>query len=164
MTDDNNARAGHGASHDDARLVARFERLVERQHELFTTLRAMSEAQSAHIRDDDADALLRVLGERQSVVDAIHEAGEEAAPLRDRWETLAEALPEDRRAALRAKVEALHQLARDVEERDERDRAELERRRTALADQLAGVVRGKGAVAAYTPGAAATSHYQDREG
>lgn len=164
MTDrQTNDHAGD-APHSDARLIARFERLVERQHELFTSLRRLCDEQTAHIRNDASDDLLRVLAERQTIVDELKAAGDEAAPLRDRWEALAETLPDRRRDALRAKVHALHELANEVDQADRRDRAELERRRAALADQLAGVVRGKGAVAAYTASRESHTGYQDREG
>lgn len=150
---------------DNARCAARLERLVERQHTLFVSLDALGEAQREHIDRDDADGLLRILGERQRLVDELTGIGEESAPLHSRWEELSHALSRERREALRRRIEDLRAIAARVHERDERDRAELERRRASLADQIIGVVRNKGAIAAYAraPGAPQAG-YQDTEG
>jgi hypothetical protein len=157
--------AGGPTREDPRQWGARLVRLVERQHGLFTTLEGLSGRQSACIDGGDCEALLRVLGERQAVVDQILETGEEMAPLRARWEELIRELDEDVRTSLTGRVTALEDLSRRIAERDERDRLALETRRAALVDDMAGLVRSRHAVAAYGGARPApAAQFQDRKG
>ncbi|MBL0921115.1 MAG: hypothetical protein IBJ10_03185 [Phycisphaerales bacterium] len=149
---------------DPARCAARLVRLVERQHGRFVALDALSERQRAAIDAGDADALLTVLGERQTIVDDITAAGEEMAPFNARWDELVQALSSPDRAALAARVAELQRLSLRVADADERDRVALESRRASLVDDIAGVVKSRGAIAAYGPARPAQPRFHDREG
>ena len=146
------------------RCSARLVRLVERQHGQFTTLAGLSDRQRAAIDAGDSDELLRVLGERQTIVDQITATGDELAPFQRRWDELIRALNADDRAALSQRVAELQELSQRVAEHDERDRLALETRRAALVDDIAGVVKSRGAIAAYGGQRPGGPRFHDREG
>ncbi|QKK09122.1 MAG: hypothetical protein HND58_13765 [Planctomycetota bacterium] len=149
------------APHDHGRLRL----LLDEQETLFVRLDALSKRQQSLVESERTDELLRVLTERQTVIDGIAGLARELQPFRDQWEAvLAEAKPEQR-DRLAQQVERMADLAALVATRDDADRKLMERRRDSLAGELAGTGRSKGAVAAY---AGATTQrpaakFQDRE-
>lgn len=156
-----------GQSHDPTARVNHARRLAElldRQRELFRELDALSLRQGECVRAGSSDDLLRVLGERQRVVERLDEAACELAPYRERWDETLAHFAEHERRTLRACLEETTTIAARVAARDDADRKELESRRTTLADELAGVSRVRGAVSAYAPRAAQGARFQDREG
>lgn len=143
----------------------RVAELLDRQETLFLRLDALSRLQSRHVRDEETDELLRVLAERQSVVDSLDETSRELEPYRVRWERVLDAARPDQRGRLARQVERLAELAAEIAARDDADRRAIERRRDSLAEDLAGVGRVRGAVAAYGgPRQRPQPKFQDREG
>lgn len=149
---------------DPARWAARLVRLVERQHGLFVTLEGLSARQRAAIDAGESDDLLRVLGERQTIVDQITATGEEISPFHERWDELLRSLNADDRAGLARRVAELQDLSQRVAQHDERDRLALETRRAALVEDIAGVVKSRGAIAAYGGQRQGGPRFHDREG
>lgn len=165
MTERNEpASAANGPHEDPARWAARLVRLVERQHGHFVALDALSDRQRVAIDAGDSDALLRVLGERQTIVDQITTTGEEISPFHERWDELLRILDGSERTVLSRRVTELQELSHRVAQHDERDRLALETRRAALVDDLAGVVKSRGAIAAYGGQRAGGPRFQDRQG
>jgi hypothetical protein len=144
--------------------AASVETLLVRQEELFGRLDALSRKQSDLIQADETDRLLRLLTERQTVIDQIAETNAVLEPFRARWDAFLDELPEVHRQRVRTRLDAVAQLAGMIAQRDEHDRRELQARRDAMAQELTKVASGRGAVAAY---GGATSgdgpRYQDRE-
>lgn len=165
MTGDRDrTNAPSGPGEDPARRAARLVRLVERQHGLFVTLEGLSGRQKAAIDAGDSDELLRVLGERQAIVDQITATGEEIAPFHERWDEMLRALNAEDRSTLSKRVAELQDLSQRVAQHDERDRLALETRRAALVDDIAGVVKSRGAIAAYGGKSPGGPRFHDREG
>jgi hypothetical protein len=143
----------------------RLAELLERQETLFLRLDALSKRQSRLVQEERTDELLGVLGERQSVVDALEETSRAVEPFRARWdEVMSRARPEQR-TRVRGQIERLAELAAAIAARDDADRHEIERRRDRLAGDLAGVGRTRGAVSAYgAPRGRPAARFQDTEG
>ena len=129
--------------------VSEIDRLLERQHELFRQLDGLSQRQTVLVTQGQTEALLEVLGDRQRVIDGIAETNAFLEPYRCRWDGVMGGLPEAARSRLRGRLDALALLADTIARRDEADRAELERRRNAVAGELAQINRGRGAMSAY---------------
>lgn len=152
---------GPGAAGWPGRLLE----VLRRQESLFERLDALSARQGELIRAEETEALLALLAERQAIVREIEAASVELAPYRRRWEELTGTMAEADRAEVRVRVAAIGALASKVAGQDEADRKLMEERRGAIASELAGVTRGRGAIAAYggsragSPGA----RFQDRE-
>lgn len=167
MTDHNNVqpKTPPDPRQDPVRWGARLERLLAEQRDLCARLDELSREQSEIVRQSDADALLKVLAERQSIVDRVSELNEQLQPFRARWEEFLAALDGPCRGRVERLVEELAALVAGVTGRDETDRAVLERRRSALSDEIKTVSRGQGAVAAYSARAGERGpRYQDTEG
>lgn len=139
-------------------------RLLDEQEALFVRLDALSKRQHDLVDGEHTDELLRLLAERQSVIESIGGIARELAPVRAVWDAvLAEAKPEQR-DRLSGQIERLTDLASGVAARDDADRKLMEQRRDALAGELAGTGRARGAVQAYqNKGSLAGARFQDRE-
>lgn len=144
-------------------------RLLDEQCELCAGLEALSARQSQAVRDGDTDALLGVLGQRQPLVDRVSQINATLEPFRAQRETLLGRLSPVHRDGVVQKVGKIAALVESVRARDDADRAALERQRTQVADELAGLTRGRGAAAAYAGyqtamGGGHAARFQDRKG
>lgn len=129
--------------------AGRLRRLLEEQRELCRSLDVLGVQQETCIEADDTDGLLRVLAERQSIVDRVSVVSAELEPLRVRKDEIFANISEDQRAEVKLVVGELNELAERITRRDDAQRVMLEAKRARLAEQIAGVNRGRGAVAAY---------------
>lgn len=117
---------------------------LTRQRALLAELESMGERQDRLVNDEQTDELLALLAERQEIVNEIVELGRE----------LDQALgdvgvhPDGAVQALRDQVQA---SAGRIAKRDEANRAHLDKRRRELSAEMAGVGRGRSAMAAYSP-------------
>lgn len=142
----------------------RIEALLGRQQALFDRLDALGQRQSELIEGDEADGLLELLSERQRLIDGIAEVSGLLEPFKSRWAAVMEELPGAQRERVRRRLDALAGLTARIAQRDEADRQNLERRRDAVAMELAQVSRGRGALAAYGGGRPVSgAKFQDRE-
>lgn len=138
--------------------------LLDRQAGLLSRLDALSRGQRELIERDDAEGLLRVLGERERVVEGLTASAVEIEGMKQRWESVERDLPQVEVARMRRRLEAVRALAEEIAARDESDRGVLVRRRDALASELVGVSRGRRAADAYGGAGERGARFQDQEG
>jgi flagellar biosynthesis/type III secretory pathway chaperone len=158
--------------HGDASVwLPRLTRLLDEQAELCAGLDALSAQQSRAVNDGDTDALLRILGQRQPVVDRMSEINGLLEPFRSRKEALIASLARAQRDGVMQRVGRIAALVESVRARDDQDRIKLEQQRTTVADELATLSRGRGAATAYASAAAngygayaRSASSQDRQG
>lgn len=148
----------------DHAWIARFERLLNQQIELCNELTSLSESQRECIGQNDPDALLGVLGQRQGLIDRLRSTAEEARPLREKWSAGPEVQDAPLISRVRGAIVELTGLMRSIAERDAEDRRRMERSRDDLAGRLAGVAKSRGAINAYDRGPRGGPRFQDREG
>jgi flagellar biosynthesis/type III secretory pathway chaperone len=182
MTDHSDTPAAHASAPADAAPTAppapagdvhrdprswlpRLTRLLDEQIGVYEQLGALAQEQHACVESGDTDALLRILGRRQQLIDDLASRNTELEPFVSRWNDLAQAVSEDDRAALRARIERVETLVDQIAKQDEADHAALEQRRQATAGQMQSLASKRSAVAAYggpqgQSGGAA--RYQDR--
>jgi len=154
-----------GASHDTEGWERRVESLVDSLRGLYGQLDGLSRRQGELLAGDKLDALLALLRERQGVIDKIAVAAEELGPYVRDWDALAGRLDEETRSRIRGGIDEIEATARAVGRRDDEHRRALESQRNRVADQLAGVGRGRAAVSAYGGGKrVASPRFQDRQG
>jgi hypothetical protein len=145
-------------------LTARVTALLERQHELLVQLEVLSRHQIALIEADETERLLDLLRERQRVIDALQDAGEQLEPLRPAWSEALAGLPAAEREAARQRVEAVAVLLDQIALRDGEASQRLKARRDLIAAELLGMERGRGALAAYGGhGRTSVARFSDRE-
>lgn len=156
---------GAAMEQESSRWLPRLTRLLDEQMELCRGLESLSEAQSNAVSDGDAEALLRVLGERQTIIDRVGEINMELETFRSRRERVLARLSVAERAEVEGRIESIAKAVGSVCERDERDRRELQSQRDEVSKQLGGIGKSRGAVAAYGAGVSAgvsRARFQDR--
>jgi len=166
MTDDQHANPPHADTPhaDPERVAARVERLLEEQSRLVDELDELGERQRSLIESGDAQGLLTLLGTRQELTDRIRALAQEMEPFRARWDELLASFSDERRERIRSGVAALAERIHASAVRDEQDRQRLERQRDVVSNELAGVSKARGAMAAYANTRHGSPRYQDREG
>ncbi|MEQ8317452.1 MAG: flagellar protein FliT [Phycisphaerales bacterium] len=136
---------------------------LERQAALYDQLAGFGPRQDELIAGGEGDDLLRLMGERQAVVDelvAVHQGLED---VRRDWEGFVAELTEADRAALSERLDRVKVLATRVHEQDSKTRQHLDGARDRVQSTMQGVGRGKGAVRAYGGSTARVPIHQDRE-
>ncbi len=136
--------------------------LIDRQIDLYDTLDELSKRQHSIVESDDTDALLRVLAERQDVIDRIGRLSRSLEPYRGDWDANVNGLPDDERARIRRRLDGLAVVMEQIARRDEHDRDVIEQRRASIGAELGGVNRGGAALSAYA-GQSRGPRFQDRE-
>lgn len=137
--------------------------LLERQHEVLSSLLSLSRRQGEQIESANDDGVLEVLASRQPLVEELVRLNESLRPYREAWDRHLAALPIGQRDHAARRAEVVASLARTLAQRDESDRVRLATRRDALADELAQLGTRRGALSAYRPPPRAGAAYQDRE-
>ena len=152
-------------SGDPGRWLPRLNKLLDEQCELCVGLDSLSARQTQAVGIGDTDGLLRILGQRQSLVDRVVEINATLEPFRARKEELLGRLVGVQREGIVQRVGKIAALVESVRARDDQDRVSLEKMRSGVADELANLTRVKGAAAAYARnGAGGGAKYQDRKG
>ncbi|MCW5757606.1 MAG: hypothetical protein KIT54_10255 [Phycisphaeraceae bacterium] len=154
---------GRGGESALALLRERVLPALERQAALYDQLAAFGPRQDALIESDQGDGLLRLMGERQTVVDELVEVHRSIEDIRDRWQGFVESLPAGERMALGERLNALKALAARVHEQDARTREQLDSARERVREGLGDLGRARGAMRAYGPTGGALPRHQDRE-
>lgn len=136
-------------------------RICERLEQL--TLRPAGDQREGEEIPSDTGELLRVIGERQSLVDQLTTLNAELEPYRREWEWCMGRLEAPCREKMEQRVRELGALVDRIWARDEADRAVLERQRSAVSSELTGISRGRVAMSAYGMRAAPQAPmFQDR--
>lgn len=155
---------------DSSRWLPALTRLLDDQCIACTALEALSAQQTRAIGGADTDLLLRIIGQRQTLVDRVAEINKRLEPFRRGKETLLAKLQPSQRDGVVQRVGKIAALVESVRARDDQDRIAVERMRGVVADELAGLAKGRGAAAAYAAAGAGAGGYgqpprfQDRQG
>ncbi|MEQ8843795.1 MAG: flagellar protein FliT [Phycisphaerales bacterium] len=136
---------------------------LERQAALYDRLAGFGPRQDELIAEGDGDALLRLMSERQEIVDELVGVHEGLEDVRGNWQGFVEALGPDDRAALGERLDAVKALAGRVHDQDARTREQLDGARDRVQGSMTSLGRGKGAMRAYAGGGSRLPMHQDRE-
>ncbi len=142
-------------------------RVLGEQRELCRALEAMCERQAVLVREGDSDGLMRVLSQRQALVDRVAELSDQVVPFRESWEARMAGLSESDRREIEGTVGDITGLIERIGRHDDSDRAALEAQRDVLSKELTSVSRGRGALGAYSEAAGMVAEgprYQDCNG
>ncbi len=156
---------GKACGPDSARGLLR-ERVLpalERQAALYDQLAAFGPRQDELIASGEGDQLLRLMADRQTVVDELVEVHQGLEDVRGDWHGFVGALPADERAMLGERLDALKVLAARVHEQDSRTREHLDGARDRVHGSMGELGRAKGAMRAYGGVATRSPIHQDRE-
>jgi len=139
---------------------------VRRQASLYHKLADFGPRQDALIASGDGEALMRVLAERQAVVDDLVGVHDSLEAVRQHWRQFVEALADDDRQRLGERLEELKAVAARVQEQDADAKRRLDEAREGLSDEMRGLADARGALRAYGAAGAQPSRradHRDRE-
>lgn len=136
---------------------------LERQAALYDQLAAFGPRQDELIASGEGDELLRLMGDRQAVVDELVEVHRGLEDVRAGWQVFVDGLDEDEREALGDRLDALKALAARVHDQDSQTRQHLDGARDRVSSSMSSIGKAKGAMRAYGGAATRTPIHQDRE-
>lgn len=123
--------------------------LLEHQRTLHRQLRILSDRQRSLVAEDDAETLLRLLSERQRLVDGLVNLNARLAPYRSQWTHFYGSLDEDCRHRVASLLEEVNGSLAAILQSDGKDTATLTARQHSITGQLAAFDAGSRASAAY---------------
>jgi hypothetical protein len=123
--------------------------LLEHQRTLHRQLRILSDRQRSLVAEDDAETLLRLLSERQRLVDGLVNLNARLAPYRAQWTNFYGSLDEQRRRQVALLLEEVNGSLAAILQSDGRDSATLTAKQQSMAGRLAAFDAGSRASAAY---------------
>ncbi len=112
------------------------EAVLDRQSSVLEDLDQWATRQENCIAAGNVDELLAVLGHRQSLVEQLLSTQSELTGLTRNFEVLLQSVPAAARVRLKGRIRDVDGALQRVLERDDRDRAEMERQRCTSQDEL----------------------------
>lgn len=135
--------------------------LIERQTANYRELAELSSRQAD--RGWDGDALLAHARAKAAVMGRVDAAERELGPVKDGWEGLFAALPEERRPEVSLKMRSMRDVLARVIELEEANRAGMEQRMEEIQAELDRTARGRMIQRAYGPRTTPENRFVDRE-
>jgi hypothetical protein len=133
------------AATDGARLME----LLERQRLLYRRLRILTERQRTLVIQDDPQALLTLLADRQKLVDELLAVNAALAAYRQDWTNVYANLDEPSRRRVAEMLEEANTSLGAILQSDNRDSATLSARKQEIVDRMTAVDSGSRVGAAY---------------
>jgi len=128
--------------------------LLDQQCAIYRQLRDLAEQQSRLVADGDAEALLTLLNQRQSLIDDLLRINERIEPYKQRWADVWAQFGEEHRAKVRERMDTVQSMLDGIMTQDEEDRQALAAQRNRVGEQLGQVHRGSAVNRAYGRAAA----------
>ena len=136
------------ATREGQRLIE----LLTRQRDVYLQLRRLADEQRGAIDGEKSEELLRILGERQRLINRLTEVNTELEPYRSRWDQIRQGIDPAGRQVVSDLVDEVQELLKGILERDEGDCDALKRRTRACRDQAATLATNQRVNAAYAVG------------
>jgi len=139
---------------------------LEQQRTLYDQLDRLSQQQGDLLEPEYADTLLRLLADRDEVIQQLVSLNAESRPLIRRWSEDNEQATDTQRDTIRATLEHINDCMARITERDAACFATLQTNRDKIAKELSGTSNARSAVTAYAKagGNAPRPRFQDQEG
>jgi len=110
--------------------------LLKRQHQYYLERRRLSKQQRALIEAEQPEELIRVLGQRQKIVDAIARIHHQSAPYRKEWQEIKELIPAQLRKSIQILLGDLQQMLDEILEDDRQDSEKLSAAKQQIHQQI----------------------------
>lgn len=123
--------------------------LLDQQRQVYAKLDALSAEQGDLVAAGDAEPLLNILGQRQSLVDQLTQLNSRIEPYKQNWPALWAQLDAATQSKIQGLIDQVQSMLDAIVERDERDRNALSKQRDDVADQIHGANRGTAVHKAY---------------
>jgi len=148
------------------RWMATLIELLDRQETLYGRLQRLSDQQTHLVEEGDAEQLLALLAQRQTLIDQLLELNGRIEPFRRQWPELWAGLGDAAQRELRGRIDAVQRMLDQILERDEQNRQTLLAHRRNLAGQMQQTQRGAAAHRIYGSSNPRSQgpRYTDRQG
>lgn len=123
--------------------------LLRQQRTLYEELGELSARQRTLIAGDQPEELLKILSERQTLVNALARLNMQLGPFRQHWDEVCDALVPRQRELAGKLVAEINELLSTILRRDSEDGALLSARKQLVADAMRENVGGRAANSAY---------------
>jgi hypothetical protein len=136
----------------DTQEGQRLIELLTQQRDVYRQLRQLADVQRQAIDADSGQELLRILGDRQRLINLLTDVNTELEPFRSRWDQLRQSIDPVGRKTVSDLVEEVQELLKGILELDEGDCDALKRRTRVCREQAAAASMGQRVNAAYAVG------------
>lgn len=123
--------------------------LLEEQRGCYRQLKQLSEGQRRLITDQNPEALLKVLADRQRLVDRLGELNVSLAPFRREWASTYTQMQPDRRHRVQRVLDDINTLLGSILVTDAEDSRMLTSRREGIREEMKQAATGRMANSAY---------------
>ncbi len=123
--------------------------LLEQQRDCYRRLKDLAERQRRLITDQDPEALLKILGERQKLVDQLTELNQALAPFRQEWANTYTQMQSDRRQHVQEVLDDINMLLGAIMVTDAEDSRLLAAGKERIGSELREAAAGRRANTAY---------------
>lgn len=144
--------------------------LLEDQADQYQSLLHLTKQQGELVDRQDADALLSLLGRRQTFIDRLAKLNDRLQPLKQNWDDRLAALPPAGRQTVTTLVANIQQFQQAIRRQDDRDFALLEQAKNQTGQEISQLKQTAQATKSYHQAATAyrfqqpISLYTDRRG
>jgi predicted phage-related endonuclease len=138
--------------------------LLVQQRDGYVQLLEMGRRQSQFIQQGQAEQLLSLLSQRQTLIDQLAQLGRQIAAFQEQWRQVSAELDGDQSQQVRSLVAEVEQLLSQIIAQDEQDRVQLESAHQQTARQLSHTAAAPRALNAYKSAVPNTSRYTDHNG
>lgn len=146
--------------------AAQMLRLLTAQRDLFAEIREQAEKQLTLIEAGDADALLRLLVQKQRLIDRNEAVNAELEPIRVRWDAVRDHAGPELRGPVEAAMTELRAHLTAVIDLENQAKTRAQGTQSETTAQVGKMQTGKAMLKAYgaRPGAAPVARFQDKNG
>lgn len=137
--------------------------LLGEQRDIYAQLQELSEKQATLVENGDAESLLTLLAERQTLIDKLTQLNGRVEPYKQNWPTLWSQLDAPAQRRVQGLIDQVQSLLDRIVTQDERDRAVLSEQRERIGAQITHASKGAAVNQAYGTGAG-EARYTDRQG
>lgn len=129
--------------------------LLDRQRRLYRQLQTLAMQQAELVTSGNPDGLLKVLGQRQGLLEEIKKSNDALAPFRQRWDDVCRLLDEQQRTEASTTIAEINERLQLIMQRDLADSELLQVRCRKVGQEIESARLGRGALRAYTETGAA---------
>ncbi len=160
---------GTQSSSETTRRIAHLSALLERQRWICRAIQNHSATQSAMITNRQTDDLLRVLSQRQELINELMQLGEQLEPYRATWEELLASLDASEKSRIESLTVDVDSLIQTIMKQDMENQEQMITAKDTIKGKITSLNRGKQSNRAYretvkSPNVLPSNRYMDQHG
>ena len=110
--------------------------LLVKQRDLYSKLKALAFMQRELVERSNPELLLKVLGNRQKIINQLTAIDSKLKPIREKWKVISEGFNDNERAEVNKLVDDVKRILEDIMTRDKQDTETLTEKKNQIANEL----------------------------